>query len=512
VVDDGAVLDDGAVVDESAVASQDSPMVGGARGPERVEGGAERVEGGAERVEGGAASGDGARPPASRRGESLRRVLAAARERRYQQQHQAPLWSDRRARRESTPVEHPDDAVPIGVRVASSWAWRLLLIGLFLYVLMRVLGYFRLLVIPLLVALLVVALVKPVTDMFERARMGRALSSLLTVLGVLAVVGGLIALVGTQIASGFPELQRQAGAGLTQVQEWLAGPPLRISTSDLAAYLERAKDSLTARQSTVVNGALAATTTAGHVVTGFFLTLFATFFFLAHGASIWTWLVRLFPRAARDAVDDASRLGWVTLTSFVRATVIVALVDAIGIGVGAAILHVPLAVPLGVLVFLSAFIPIVGALFSGAVAVLVALVAQGPVTALIMLGVVLLVQQVESHGLQPFLMGRAVRVHPLAVILAIAAGATVGGIVGALFAVPLIAVGNTVVLSLVGRSAEDPSVAHRPGPDEGGPQLGQPGAEPEEVGEPAPPDRTGEVPDAPRGDHESPPRSRTGGR
>src|SRR5690606_18567197 len=120
---------------------------------------------------------------------------------------------------------------------------------------------------------------------------------------------------------------------------------------------------------------------------------------------------------------------------------------------------------------------------SGAVAVLVALVAQGPVTALIMLGVVLLVQQVESHGLQPFLMGRAVRVHPLAVILAIAAGATVGGIVGALFAVPLIAVGNTVVLSLVGRSAEDPSVAHRPGSDEGGPQLGQPGAEPEEVGE-----------------------------
>jgi predicted PurR-regulated permease PerM len=343
----------------------------------------------------------------------------------------------------------------------------------------------------LLVALLVVALVRPLTDALLQARVRRAPASLLTLLAVLAVLAGLITLVSTQIASGFPELQRQAEAGLGQVQQWLAGPPLRISTTDLADYLERARESQTARQSTVVSGALAATTTAGHVVTGFFLTLFATFFFLAHGSDIWGWLVRLFPRAARDAVDDSGRLGWVTLTSFVRATVIVALVDAIGIGVGAAVLHVPLAVPLGVLVFITAFIPIVGALFSGAVAVLVALVAQGPVTALIMLGVVLLVQQIESHGLQPFLMGRAVRVHPLAVILAIAAGATVGGIVGALFAVPLIAVGNTVVLALLGRSSQDPAVAHRPGPEEGGPVLGQAGAEPEDVGVPAPPDATG---------------------
>lgn len=429
----------------------------------------------------------------SGRAEMVRRAIATARERRYQREHQLPLWSTgRRTRPAGRPLQRPDDAVPIGVQVASSWAWRLLLIGLFVYVLLRLLGFFQLLVIPLLVALLVVALIKPVADGLQEARLRRAPASLLTLLGVLAVVAGLIALVSTQIASGFPELQRQAEAGLTQVQQWLAGPPLRISTHDLADYLQRARESLTSRQSTVVSGALAATTTAGHVVTGFFLTLFATFFFLAHGAEIWAWVVRLFPRVARDAVDESGRLGWVTLTSFVRATVIVALVDAIGIGVGAAVLHVPLAVPLGVLVFLSAFIPIVGALFSGAVAVLVALVAQGPVTALIMLGVVLVVQQVESHGLQPFLMGRAVRVHPLAVILAIAAGATVGGIVGALFAVPLVAVGNTVVLSLVGRSAHDPSVAHRPSPDEGGPQLGQPGDDPEDVGVPSPPDATGE--------------------
>jgi predicted PurR-regulated permease PerM len=421
----------------------------------------------------------------------MRRAIAAARERRYSHEHEPPLWSSTRRAGPRQPLQRPDDAVPMGVRVASAWAWRLLLLGLFAYVLMRLLGVFRLLVIPLLVALLVVALVKPVTDALQRARVSRNGAALLTLLGVLAVVAGLITLVSTQIASGFPELQRQAEAGLGQVQQWLAGPPLRLSTNDLADYLNRARDSLTARQSTVVNGALAATTTAGHVVGGFFLTLFAVFFFLAHGNQIWGWLVRLFPQVAREAVDESSRLGWVTLTSFVRATVIVALVDAIGIGVGAAVLHVPLAVPLGVLVFLSAFIPIVGALFSGAVAVLVALVAQGPVTALVMLAVVLVVQQIESHGLQPFLMGRAVRVHPLAVIMAIAAGATVGGIVGALFAVPLIAVGNTVVLALNGRSSHDPSVAHRPSPEEGGPALGQPGDEPEQVGVPAPPDATG---------------------
>lgn len=438
-----------------------------------------------------AAAGSPTSGGAEGRRDVLRRALAAARDRRYQHEHDLPLWTTKR-RASASRLQHGDDGVPIGVQVAAAWAWRLLLLGFLVYVVVRVLGYFRLLVIPLLVALLVVALVKPVTSALQRARVRRAPASLLTVLGVLAVVAGLIALVSTQIASGFPELQRQAEAGLVQVQHWLAGPPLRLSTNDLADYLQRAKDSLTARQSTVVNGALAATTTAGHVVTGFFLTLFATFFFLAHGNEIWAWVVRLFPRTARDAVDVSSRLGWVTLTSFVRATVIVALVDAIGIGVGAAVLHVPLALPLGVLVFLSAFIPIVGALFSGAVAVLVALVAQGPVTALIMLAVVLVVQQIESHGLQPFLMGRAVRVHPLAVILAIAAGATVGGIVGALFAVPLTAVGNTVMLSLVGRSGDDPSVAHRPTQEEGGPELGQPGSEPEDLGVPAPPDQTGE--------------------
>ena len=276
-----------------------------------------------------------------------------------------------------------------------------------------------------------VALVKPVTDAMQRARVSRNGAALLTLLGVLAVVAGLITLVSTQIASGFPELQRQAEAGLGQVQEWLARPPLRLSTHDLTQYLNRARENLTSRQSTVVSGALArprprATWSPGS--SSRCSPRSSSSPTARRSGAGWCGCSRAPPARL---VDGSGRLGWVTLTSFVRATVIVALVDAMGIGVGAVpVLHVPLAVPLGVLVFLSAFIPIGGTLFSGAVAVLVALVAQGPVTALIMMAVVLVVQQIESHGLQPFLMGRAVRVHPLAVILAIAAGATIGGIVG----------------------------------------------------------------------------------
>ena len=357
---------------------------------------------------------------------------------------------------------HGVDTMPNGVRVAAAWSWRLLAIAALVYLLALVIGTLQVLVVPLLVALLLVALVRPVADLLARARVPRAVASLLTLVAVFAVVAGLVTLVGTQLVSGFPELQRQATAGLGQVERWLNGPPLHLTTTQLTQYLQSAQRSLTGGRDQLLSGALAATATAGHVLTGVFLTIFASYFFLAQGDTIWAWLVRLLPRAARRPVDEAGHKGWVTLTSFVRATVLVALTDAIGIGIGAAALGVPLALPLAVLVLLGAFVPIVGALVSGSFAVLIALVAQGPFTALLMLAVVIVVQQLESHVLQPFLLGRAVRVHPLAVILAIAAGVLLAGIVGALFAVPLVAVGNTVVNALAGR---DDSLH----PDEGRP-------------------------------------------
>ncbi|GAA4357184.1 AI-2E family transporter [Angustibacter luteus] len=350
-----------------------------------------------------------------------------------------------------------DDTVPFGMRSAAAWAWRILVLALTIYVLLRLLSLLIVLVAPVLIAVLLVALVRPLTDLLARWT-PRGVAALLTLLSVLAVVAGLVALVSTQVASGFPELQRQAEAGVGEVRRWLAGPPFRLTTDQLAHYVDQARAGLSGSRDALLSGVFAATSTAGHVIAGFFIAMFATFFFLAQGDIIWRWLLGVLPRASRAPLDLAGHRGWVTLTSFVRATILVALVDAIGIGAGAALLGVPLAVPLGVLVFLGAFVPVVGALVSGSVAVLIALVAVGPVKALLMLGVVIGVQQLEAHVLQPFLLGRAVSVHPLAVILGIATGALVAGIIGALFAVPLIAVGNTMVLSLTGRSDEDESL------------------------------------------------------
>ena len=346
------------------------------------------------------------------------------------------------------------ETVPWAMGVATAWAWRLLVVGAAVYFLVKLMAMYLVLVAPVFIAVLLVALIKPLTDVLQHAALPRSIGSLLTVLVVLAAVVGLFTLVGTQIASGFSDLQEQAAAGLAEVQRALAGPPLHLTTTQLSRYLAEARASLSGSGDQLVTGALAATSTAGHVVTGLFLTLFTTYFFLAQGASIWAWLVRLLPRPARRPLDEAARRGWVTLTAFVRATIVVALTDAVGIGLGAALLGVPLAFPLGVLVFLGAFVPVVGALISGSVAVLIALVAVGPIKALIMLGVVVVVQQLESHVLQPFLLGRAVSVHPLAVILGIAAGAITAGILGALFAVPLVAVGHTVAVSLSGREDE----------------------------------------------------------
>ncbi|KJY46402.1 membrane protein, partial [Streptomyces sp. NRRL S-444] len=193
---------------------------------------------------------------------------------------------------------------------------------------------------------------------------------------------------------------------------------------------------------------LQAVTVLVEVLTGILLAMFSTLFLLYDGKRIWTWVQGLVPAAARPGVAGAGPRAWRTLTAYVRGTVLVALIDAIFIGLGIYFLKVPMAVPLAVFIFLFAFIPLVGAVVSGALAVVVALVTQGPWTALMVLAVVLAVQQIEGHVLQPFILGRAVRVHPLAVVLSVAAGGMVAGIGGAVVAVPLVAVTNTVVVYL----------------------------------------------------------------
>ncbi len=262
----------------------------------------------------------------------------------------------------------------------------------------------------------------------------------------------LLSFVGQQVAQGATDLADSTVEGLGQIRDWLRTGPLHVTESQLDGYIEQVQEGISS--STQSDGVMTRVTevgtAVGHVVAGFFIVLFSTYFFMADGERIWSWLVRIAPRAARERVDASGKVAWVSLTQFVRATVLVALVDAIGIMIVAAVLGVPFVMAIGVLVFLGAFVPMIGATVAGSVAVLVALVDQGPVTALLMLGGVILVQQIEGHVLQPFLMGRFVSLHPLGVIVAIGCGVLVAGIVGALVAVPLAAAGNAVAQHLAG--------------------------------------------------------------
>lgn len=347
----------------------------------------------------------------------------------------------------------PHDApahVPYGVDLAAGWAWRFLVIVAAGYLIARVVGFFMVIVLPLVIALLIAALVTPLVRGLRRAGLPNGPAALVVVTAVIGSVGALLTFAGQQVAKGATDLANQVVAGLQEITDWLKTGPLHATDSQINTYIEQAQTSLRdwTANGDVLGRITEVGTAVGHVLAGFFIVLFASYFFLADGAKIWSWIVRLSPRAARGKVDSSGRVAWISLTKFVRATVIVALVDSIGIMIWAAIFRVPFVLAIGVLVFVGAFIPMVGAFVAGTVAVLVALVDQGPIIALVMLGGVVLVQQLEGHVLQPFLMGRFVSIHPLGIIVAIGCGVLVAGIPGALVAVPLAAAVNAVVLHL----------------------------------------------------------------
>ncbi|HET9501431.1 MAG TPA: AI-2E family transporter [Marmoricola sp.] len=353
---------------------------------------------------------------------------------------------------DSGPSNFSRAQVPWGLDLAAAWSWRFIVIAAAGLMILWTLRFFAVLVLPLVVALFIAALVAPVVDVAVRARIPRKLASLLVVVLGIASVALLLTFVGQQVAQGIDDLSQKVAGGLGEIRSWLQTGPLHASDSQINDYIERAQRFVTDQGQDWVGRVTEVGVALGHILAGFFIVLFATYFFLADGKLIWAWVVRIFPRAARLQADASGRVAWRSLTQFVRATVLVAGTDAIGIMIVAAVLKVPLVGAIGVLVFLGAFVPMIGAFLSGTVAVLVALVDQGPVVALIMLGGVVLVQQIEAHVLQPFLMGRFVSVHPLGVIIAIAAGVIVAGIAGALVAVPLAAALNSVVQHLAGNT------------------------------------------------------------
>jgi len=366
----------------------------------------------------------------------------------------------------------PNDVyVPTVLRTTAALGWRFLVVVATLYVVGTVAGYLAAVVVPVAIALLLAALLAPAVHWLQLRQVPRGVATASVMVAGLALVGGVLTFVVVTFVRGVPALATQLTTSVDAVVAWLTDGPLHLSEEQMRGAQDQLLGALSANQASITAGAITTAATVGEIVTEALLVVFTLIFFLQGGGAIWQFLLGVVPDPSRDRADVAGRRALAALVSYVRATAVVAVVDAVVIGIGLAVLGVPLAIPLAALVFLGAFVPIVGAVVAGGVAVLIALVAQGPITALIVLGIIVAIMQLEGHVLQPLLLGRAVKLHPLAVVLAIATGLLVAGIAGALLAVPLLAVLNSGIRSLLSEADHhvDPNDVHTSEPEESGP-------------------------------------------
>lgn len=358
----------------------------------------------------------------------------------------------------------PVAAIPWGIRVAAEAGWRLLVLAGTLWVLMRVISAVQLVVLAFVAALLVTAMLQPTVARLKRLGLPRGLATAVTAIAGFVIMGLVGWFVVWQVMDNLDNLSDRVRDGIEELKRWLLDSPFHVTESQINDIAKNLSDTIGTNTEEITSAGLQGVTVMVEILTGILLAMFSTLFLLYDGKRIWHWVLKLVPAQAREGVAGAGPRAWRTLTAYVRGTVIVALIDAIFIGLGIYFLDVPMAVPLAVFIFLFAFIPLVGAVVSGALAVVVALVTQGVFTALMVLIVVLAVQQLEGHVLQPFILGRAVRVHPLAVVLAVAAGGLTAGIGGAVVAVPLVAVTNTVVGYLRAYGKEQAALRSTPPP------------------------------------------------
>ncbi|PWH07848.1 AI-2E family transporter [Brachybacterium endophyticum] len=366
-------------------------------------------------------------------------------------------------RRPTAEAERPDDAglarevaeIPIGVRRLGAWSWRLIVIVAAVALIMWGLLQITAIVIPVLIAVLIASLLSPLVTLLSRHTfLGRGAASGVALIGLVVVIVGMFTLASRQLFEQASDIYDKAFTGVQTLTEW-ANTTFNIDSSMLDKATDEILSKLQQNTDSLVSGAFSTAAVVGNIVTGIVIALFTLFFLLSGGSSIWRWVVGLLPTAARGPAHESVRRGWKALSAYMRTQIMVAAVDATGIAIGMMFLGVgSYVVPIWLLVFLFSFVPLVGAIVSGAIAVLIVLVLQGWVFAIIMVAVVIAVQQIEGNVLQPFLMGKAVELHPLAVFLGVAAGAMIAGIPGALFAIPLIAFVNATMLYMTGR---DPS-------------------------------------------------------
>lgn len=331
------------------------------------------------------------------------------------------------------------------LRRAALVSAQVLLIVVALWALRNVVKHLSYVIVPVLVALLLTALLEPVVSWLTKHRWPRSLAVIGALIVGLVVVGGLVTFVVFAVLDAFEELRQRILESIAQLQNWLAGGPFEFS-GDL---LERVQQWLSGNQQAVVSQAVGAFSTISAFLVGLVVAIVLFVMFLYDAPKMWAFALKPWRPRTREIVDDAGRRAYRSLVVYVRVTALVSLIDALGIGIGLAIVGVPLTVPLAALVFLGGFVPYIGAVLSGMLAVLVTFVSNGLVAALIITGVVLAVQQLEGEVLQPVLQGNFSRLHPAAVLVVLIIGGAEGGIAGVLFAVPVLAATRGAVLAVV---------------------------------------------------------------
>ncbi|MFD2674272.1 AI-2E family transporter [Gulosibacter bifidus] len=361
---------------------------------------------------------------------------------------------------QSSPARHETEAdlVSRPVRIAAAWSWRWIVIVIGALPIIWLLSHTSIIVIPLAVALLITALLVPLTNFLRnRWKWPKGLALVAALIALFASVGLLINLALVAFRTGHQLDFTMLRARYDEFIGWVNTTPLKVSEDQLNQWFSKGIEWLETNSGTLLQSALSAGSTVASILTGSVVVLFAVIFYLLDGRRIWLFVVSFFPQAARAAVDGAGERAWISTGQYVRVQVVVALIDAIGIFIGAVILNVPYALAIGIIVFLAAFVPLIGAFLSGALAVVIALVANGLVNALIMLVIVVAVMAIEANILQPLIMGQAVQLHPLAVLLSVSAGSIFAGIAGAVVAVPLVAAIKVMVKYInSGKWRDDP--------------------------------------------------------
>ncbi|MFB7620706.1 AI-2E family transporter [Kitasatospora sp. NPDC056181] len=329
--------------------------------------------------------------------------------------------------------------MPPGLRTVAGYTWRLVLLGVAAFLLVLVLTRLELPVVAVFLALVITSVLRPAVDLLDRL-VPRSLAVLLAFLGSIALVGGILAFVGTTVADEWTGLGSELHGGLGRLDRWLTRAPFHLHAGTVTDFRAKLGEFVAAHRSTLISTAISGAGRAVEVVTAVALAVFCSVFFLHSGDRMWSWAEHQLPAGARPVWDRAGRAAWQTFAGYTRGVLIVASTNAVLVGIALALLGVPLVLPLVVLEFVAALVPLIGSPIALAIAALVALAARGPVVALLVLGLIVVIGQIEGHLLHPLVLGWSVRLHPVVVALSVTGGAVLGGVLGAVVAVPVVSV------------------------------------------------------------------------